>query len=210
MTLKLTGSSSGSVSLQAPANAVSDRVLILPEDIGSAGQVLRNSATAGTLEFGSGNILQVVTATKTNQSSTSSTSATTTGLSLNITPVAQTSLIILTADVGCSGCTNSDFAVFFYIGLGSSPSIITGSFGDASGNHTRCTAFSRNDDNARGQSTNFKFVHDHDSIGQLTYSLMYSMESGGGAAFLNRVGSAADLVNRPRTISVLQAMEVST
>lgn len=55
MTLKLKGSTDGSVSLQAPADTVptgTDKTLILPDGIGSAGQVLRNSSTPGTLEFG--------------------------------------------------------------------------------------------------------------------------------------------------------------
>ena len=55
MTLKLKGSSDGSVSLQAPADTVptgTDKTLILPTGIGTAGQYLKNSATPGTLEFG--------------------------------------------------------------------------------------------------------------------------------------------------------------
>jgi hypothetical protein len=66
MTLKLKGSTDGSVSLQAPADTVptgTDKTLILPTGIGSANQYLKNSATPGTLEFGTlpatGKILQV-------------------------------------------------------------------------------------------------------------------------------------------------------
>ena len=54
MTIKLKGSTDGSVSLQAPADTVptgTDKTLILPTGVGSAGQFLKNSATAGTLEF---------------------------------------------------------------------------------------------------------------------------------------------------------------
>lgn len=55
MTLKLRGSTDGSVSLQAPADTVptgTDKTLILPTGVGTAGQYLKNSATPGTLEFG--------------------------------------------------------------------------------------------------------------------------------------------------------------
>ncbi len=51
MTLKLQGSSSGHTSLEAPASAGSNTI-ILPANNGSAGQYLRNTGTAGTLEFG--------------------------------------------------------------------------------------------------------------------------------------------------------------
>lgn len=51
MTLRLNGSSSGHTEIQAPAAAGSN-TLILPTSNGSANQYLRNSDTAGTLEFG--------------------------------------------------------------------------------------------------------------------------------------------------------------
>ena len=51
MTLKLQGSTSGHTAIDAPASAGSN-TLVLPPNNGSAGQVLRNSSTPGTLEFG--------------------------------------------------------------------------------------------------------------------------------------------------------------
>jgi hypothetical protein len=51
MTLRLKGSTSGDISLEAPAVA-GDNTLILPTSNGSANQYLRNGSTAGTLEFG--------------------------------------------------------------------------------------------------------------------------------------------------------------
>ena len=55
MTLKLNGSTAGSVSIDAPADTSptgTDVTLTLPTSAGSAHQVLKNSATAGTLEYG--------------------------------------------------------------------------------------------------------------------------------------------------------------
>ena len=52
MTLKLNGSSSGYTAIDAPAAAGSN-TLVLPADNGSANQYLKNSGTAGTLEFAS-------------------------------------------------------------------------------------------------------------------------------------------------------------
>jgi len=51
--IKLKHASGNSMSIAAPAtNPASDLSLKLPATIGTAGQVLRNSSTAGTLEFG--------------------------------------------------------------------------------------------------------------------------------------------------------------
>ena len=58
MTLKLNGSSSGYTAIDAPAAAGSN-TLVLPTGNGSAGQVLKNSSTAGTLEFGDAGIANI-------------------------------------------------------------------------------------------------------------------------------------------------------
>ena len=52
--IKLKHSGGNSMSIEAPAtNPASDLALKLPATVGSAGEVLQNSATAGTLEMGS-------------------------------------------------------------------------------------------------------------------------------------------------------------
>tara|TARA_R100001443_G_scaffold82466_1_gene89426 strand:- start:1233 stop:1913 length:681 start_codon:yes stop_codon:yes gene_type:complete len=53
MTIKLTGSNSGSVSLEAPATASGDISLTLPNSTGTAGQVLATDGT-GNLSFAAG------------------------------------------------------------------------------------------------------------------------------------------------------------
>jgi|TARA_R100000482_G_scaffold13602_1_gene4055 hypothetical protein len=55
MSIKLKGSTDGSVTLQAPADTSptgTDKTLTLPTGVGSANQVLKNGSTAGTLEYG--------------------------------------------------------------------------------------------------------------------------------------------------------------
>jgi len=60
--LKLPHASGNSMSIAAPAtNPASDLELKLPATIGTAGQVLKNSSTAGTLEFGGGGKISQVT-----------------------------------------------------------------------------------------------------------------------------------------------------
>ena len=95
--LKLPHASGNSMSIAAPAtNPASDLELKLPATIGVAGQVLKNSSTAGTLEFGGGGkILQVVEARLTSDFSHTSTSNTDVGLSVSITPSSTSSKILV-------------------------------------------------------------------------------------------------------------------
>lgn len=111
MTIKLKGSSNGSVSLVAPADTSpsgTDVSLTLPTTAGTAGQVLKNSSTAGTLEFGdltTGKILQVVQSVKTDvDSSVVDTAFTDMGLSVSITPSSATSkvLVLVHASIGAA------------------------------------------------------------------------------------------------------------
>jgi len=95
--IKLPHASGNSMSIAAPAtNPASDLELKLPATIGTAGQVLRNSSTAGTLEFGTlGKVLQVVQAETTTEESNSNSSYIT-WFSKAWTPVSSTSHKIIT------------------------------------------------------------------------------------------------------------------
>ena len=87
-TLKLTGSSSGSTSLQAPASG-SDRVITFPN-------------TAGTVNLTSGSIIQVVSSHLTTQMTSTSSSFVDIGLSASITPSATSSKILILINVAFS------------------------------------------------------------------------------------------------------------
>ena len=95
-------SGGGSVSLDTQQSVTGDHTLQLPTGVGTAGQVLKNSSTAGTLEFGglshgdmpTGSILQVKQThltTGDSQSLTSGTRAEVSNLSVSITPKLSTS-----------------------------------------------------------------------------------------------------------------------
>ena len=161
---------------------------------------------SGKTLTGVGKVLQVVSAIKKDTASTASTSAVATGLELSITPTASTSKILLTASVGCSGTANNDFGVFYYFGLGGS--VITDALGDAASARTRCGTFARSSNTTRGYSSVMVYEHDHNSSSQLTYSLMFSVETN-STAFFNQSGNDADSAARPRTFSTLTAMEIS-
>ena len=65
MTIRLNGSNSGFTEVKAPATAGSN-TLTLPTSNGSANQVLKNSATAGALEFAAINRVKRVYSTEVN------------------------------------------------------------------------------------------------------------------------------------------------
>ena len=97
MTVKLVGSTSGSVSLQAPASTTggAHRILTLPDVNGTV-------ATTTT----AGKILQVVSTTKTDSFTTTSTSYTDiTGLSASITPSSSSSKVYVVVHVNSAATT---------------------------------------------------------------------------------------------------------
>ena len=117
--LKFPHTSGNSMSIAAPAtNPASDLELKLPATIGSANQVLRNSSTAGTLEFATlagGKVLQYVYAT-------GNTDVTTSGGSENevidatITPASTSNKILVKGfvllDIDNSGSAYADVKLY--------------------------------------------------------------------------------------------------
>ena len=96
--------------------------LTFPSAQGSANQYLRNSGTAGTLEFANGGkILQVQSTVKTDSfSSNSSSFVDITGLSVSITPSSTSSKILVFSNFSVSGDTwNSGRGIAFNLVRGS-------------------------------------------------------------------------------------------
>ena len=103
MTVKLVGSTSGSVSLQAPASTTggAHRVLTLPDVNGTV-------ATTTT----AGKILQVVSTTKTDQfTSTAYAFTDVTGMSVSITPASASNKILINFELQVGGTANN-YAAF--------------------------------------------------------------------------------------------------
>jgi len=98
MTLKLNGSTAGSVSIDAPADTSptgTDVTLTLPTSAGSSGQYLQTNGS-GTLSWqDAGKILQVVHGDYSTGVSTTSGSYVDTGLSVSITPSSTSSKILV-------------------------------------------------------------------------------------------------------------------
>ena len=96
------GSGGGSVSFQAPSSTGDDRIITLPTT--ADGTVLT------TTNPKAGNIIQVVSTTKTDTFSSNSDSFTDlTGLSVTITPTSTSSKILFIASL-CYGCSSDSYA----------------------------------------------------------------------------------------------------
>ena len=104
--LKFPHTSGNSMSIAAPAtNPASDLELKLPATIGTAGQVLANSSTAGTLEFiaaGGGKIGKIVQADMISEGQWSTTSddwVDITGLTVTISTAVGSSKVLITSNI---------------------------------------------------------------------------------------------------------------
>ena len=124
MTIKLNGSTAGSVALDAPASTTSsaDITFKLPVADGTAGQVLTTDGS-GNLSWANdkGKLVQMVQGYgPTGETQTSSTSYVATALSIDITPTAANSTLLITVSGGSMYAPQSDgIEVSLYRKIGS-------------------------------------------------------------------------------------------
>jgi hypothetical protein len=154
---------------------------------------------------GGGKILQVVSTTKTDTFTTSSTSfVDVTGLSVTITPTSATSKIWVVGTVsgaGDSGVANSAFRL-----VRDSTDIL---LGDAASNRTRASGLLTTQV-AGDQVTNesFNFVDSPATTSAITYKItMRTLQAGNG--YVNRTKNDTDSVNSGRLASTITVMEVA-
>jgi hypothetical protein len=180
--------------------------LILNGDTGVTYPVIAGGTSA--LQSSAGKVLQVVSTTKTDTFTTSSTTPVAiTGLSATITPTSATSKILVLVNVGSSGTTIDDYTV--YLSLYRSASVITGAIGNAAGNRTVCSSAQRTGASYRYGSMSIMHQDSPASTSSLTYACYAAMESGGGTACINRSADDSDIASRPRTISSITVMEIA-
>jgi len=157
---------------------------------------ITNSGVTGT-GIGAGKILQVVSATKTDVQSTTSTSyVDITGLSLNITPSATSSKILLT---GMVVIHHSLYTAFVRI-LRDSTEIGT----SGTGSNSAYIVYNLNEN--ANQSRAINFLDSPNTTSQVTYKLQFKRD-GGSTLYINAhtTGTTNDLIST----SVLTAMEVA-
>ena len=198
MTIKLIGSSSGSVSLQAPASTSggANRVLTLP-DINSTVD------TTGR----AGNVLQILQAAKTDVASTTSGSfVTISGLSVNITPSSSSSKILITVDtkIGNAGAGA-------YIRLLRDSTVVYA--GDTATDRTPCIqqtyGGSDTGEGLYGQAhMGGTFLDSPNTTSQVTYAVQW-MRMNSVTLYLNRNGSETHTQYEGRGASSITVIEVA-
>tara|TARA_A100001515_G_scaffold112038_1_gene93153 strand:- start:581 stop:1099 length:519 start_codon:yes stop_codon:yes gene_type:complete len=158
----------------------------------------------GVPSGGGGGIIQVVSATKTDTFTSSSTSfVAITGLSVNITPTSSSSKILVYFSVDGSntdaGATSAKLAVFKdgsnYLGANI-------------GNKSRAWQIANYGDNNTGELIGFQFLDSPSTTSQITYDLRVAAQQ--ATATINRSGSDNDsALFGYRSASTITAMEVS-
>jgi hypothetical protein len=265
MALRLNGSNTGYVELDVPADAGS-HTLILPDGGGTAHQVLKNSATAGTLEYGvtlpsgngsahqvlknsatagtleyglalpsgngtsgqylqtdglggsswvtpaaGGKILQVVSTTKTDKTSTISTSPTAvSGLSASITPASTSSKILVTASFQTSIGT-SGYGGFYYLYYndGATTSVIQDYTGDAAGSRKRVASQIESSSSQKANTIVFEFLHSPAKDTSISYQVYFAAESSSYDVVIGGTYTDPDSAAFARMASTITLMEVA-
>ncbi len=215
MSIKLKGSTAGSVALDAPANTSpsgSDISFTLPIADGSSGQVLTTNGS-GALSFANeGKITQVVSTTKTDVYSESFSAigegSNITGFSVTITPSSTSNKVLLTGfmSVGTNGSSEHQIAYRIYRGS----TLI--SVGDADGSRSRVTGAMNYGDGGMRVPALMAINHldSPSTTSSVTYNIrFFQVYATSVTLYLNRGGDTEDNSGRVRATSTITAMEVA-
>ena len=188
-------SGGGSFSLQAPSSSANNRVMTLPDT--ADGTILT------TTNPKAGNIIQVVSTTKTDTFTTTSTSFTdVTGLSVAITPSSTSNKILVIMSVDASN-TVSSRSVIAGLFRGS-----TNLLGSAVSNRKRGFQLANFGDTNVGESIGFQFLDSPSTTSETTYKVQIAAQA--DTAVVNRSGSDADNAGYGyRSASSITVMEVA-
>ena len=191
-------SGGGSVSFQAPSSTGDDRIITLPTS--ADGTILT------TTNPKAGNILQVVSTTKTDTFTSSSTSYTDiTGLSVSITPSSTSSKCLIQVNVhGISDASTQMYIELFRTSDNSSVCI-----GDADGSRVRATmgtAYQQQSNDVDSQGINF--LDSPSTTSAFNYKLRVRTQ-GSGTVYINRALTDSADATAGRFASSITVMEVA-
>ena len=209
--IKLVHSGGNGVIISAPSsNPAANRTITLP---GNADGEMLTTTNPKT-----GNIIQVVSVTKTDTTSTSSsTFGKISGLQPSITPSSTLSKILIQGSF-CIGVSSksADTPLKLFRSVGGSDTDI--GIGDAAGNRQRCfwgteDWFGNNITSSDGAkfiiaSASVNFLDSPSTTSAITYGVNWRIQSG-HTVYLNRTGHDADNVNYPRGSSTITLMEIA-
>ena len=191
-------SGGGSFSLQAPSSSSNNRVMTLPDT--ADGTILT------TTNPKAGNILQVVSTTKTDtfSSTTVNLMVDITGMSATITPVSTSSKILIYYDLNMSG------AELFFIQLVRGSTNIK--IGDSdSANRIECTAGGvvQSGNNDKVQVIAGSFLDSPNTTSSTTYKIQGRVYNNAGGFSVNKPINDSDAIYTGRGASTLTLMEVA-
>jgi len=188
--IRHTGASADAITLDNSGNAT------FPANVTCSG-----TATG----FGGGKILQVVSTTKTDTASSSSSSfADITGMAVTITPSATSSKIYLTGYVHL-GINDSRYSIYLKFTGGNTASYIGDSgTGVECANHVR---MSTANSSYEQETSTLMYLDSPNTTSAITYQIQWAVQSA-QTAYINRSHQGSD-ADRGRTASTLTAMEVS-
>ena len=195
-------SGGGSFSLQAPSSSANDRVMTLPDT--ADGTILT------TTNPKAGNIIQVVSTTKSDTFSTSSSSFTDiTGLSVAITPTSSSSKVLVTAVVqystaGSGGSRQAGRILRSHAGGTSARAV-----GDSNGNRIQ-SSFGSETSGGGGnmKSATIVFLDSPARTDEVTYKVQAAAVDGNDFK-LNVTVSDSNIASYPRVASHITVMEVA-
>jgi hypothetical protein len=214
MTLRLNGSTSGYVEIDAPATAGSN-TLTLPNGNGSSGQYLQTNGSGALSWAGvtTGKILQVVQSVKTSEQSNSSASyVQITDLNCSITPSSTNSKILIMVLVSSniySGYNSS----FFRLTKGGTA--ISGALGNDSGDSNAEVSFAdtaTTTTNAKAMNTvGTTYLDSPSSTSALTYGVQWAVPNTNSTYtnYINGPYARDGNSYRARAISTITLMEVA-
>lgn len=155
-----------------------------------------------------GSVLQIVSATKTDkQSTTSSTAVDITGLSVSITPTSASSKILVQCDVNCGGYNNT-YTAFFVKRDGSDMLVSTAVSGSSQIKSTFTHSFMDvASQEYKVQGTSHSYLDSPATTSQTTYKIQFASTSGGTSATINAPynnTNAGYIIGGTSTITVME------
>lgn len=172
------------------------------------GQMIYDTTVAQTLVWNgsawigaAGKIGQVVSTTKTDTFTTSSTTfVDITGMSVSITPTSTSSKVLIL--VNFTAAVNADIAVYFQQ-LRNSTAI---NIGDAAGSRTRVSAMLLAPNIYTYAPHNWQFLDSPATTSATTYKVQMAVNTDVG--YINRTGNDSDSATRPRATGNITVMEI--
>ena len=167
---------------------------------GTNGLTFNNATTQAS----AGQVLQVVSTTKTDTFSTTSTTyVDLTGLSVSITPKFSTSKIFIKVDIGCSSLGGARTA--FQIVRNSTAVGV----GDASGSRTTANAAVNPYQPAGMVNASFSYLDSPATTSATTYKIQIAFIVNDGTTYINRTVNDESSASRSRTSSTITLMEIA-